>query len=120
MIRLTINGNDLESSGRETILGAAKRAGIYIPTLCFDARVDPIGSCRLCCVEVEGEVNPQIACRTPVRDGMRVATHPPAIEEFRHTILQWEAKKVLSSSYANEPDLIICFLFSYEYLLSTN
>ena len=104
MTRLTINGNDLESSGHETILGAATRAGIYIPILCFDARVDPIGSCRLCSVEVEGEIHPQIACRTPVRDGMRIATHPLAIEAFRRTILQWEAEKVLPSSYASEPD----------------
>lgn len=104
MIQLAIDGKVIESNGDETILGAAIRAGIYIPTLCFDARVDPIGSCRLCCVEVEGEIHPQIACHTPVRDGMKIATRSPAIDEFRHTILQWEAEKVLLSSYANEPD----------------
>ena len=82
MIQLAIDGKVIESNGDETILDAATCAGIYIPTLCFDAGVDPIGSCRLCCVEVEGEIHPQIACRTPVHDGMQIATCSPAIEEF--------------------------------------
>lgn len=104
MIQLAIDGKVIESNGDETILDAATCAGIYIPTLCFDARVDPIGSCRLCCVEVEGEIHPQIACRTPVHDGMQIATCSPAIEEFRHTVLQWAAEKVSPSSCADEPD----------------
>ena len=104
MLQLTINGKDLEANDHETVLGAAARAGIYIPTLCFDPRVAPIGSCRLCCVEVEGESHPQIACRTPVRDGMRIATHSGAIEDFRRTMLSWEAEKILPSSYRDEPE----------------
>ena len=104
MIRLTINGLDIESDGLETIGHAAARAGGSIPTLCFDARIAPVGGCRICCVEVDGEAHPQIACRTQVRDGMQIATHSPAIEEFRHTLLTWETEKVLPSSYAVDPD----------------
>jgi formate dehydrogenase major subunit len=104
MIRLTINDLDIESDGLETIGHAAACAGVSIPTLCFDARIAPVGGCRICRVEVDGEAHPQIACRTQVRDGMQIATHSPAIEEFRHTLLTWEAEKVLPSSYAVDPD----------------
>src|SRR5512135_3128059 len=104
MIRLTINGKDVELSGEETILSAAKRAGFDIPTLCFDARFNPVGSCRLCSVEVAGEAHALIACRTPVSDGMRIETHSPSIEAFRRTLLRWEAEKVRTSSYLREPD----------------
>ena len=104
MIRISINGQTVESAESETILHAAARAGIPIPTLCFDPRIDPVGSCRICNVDVEGETHPQIACRTQARDGMSITTHSPAIEDFRHTLLSWEAKKVLPASFAAEPD----------------
>ena len=104
MIRISINGDEYDSNGQETILNASIRVGIRIPTLCFDPRFEPIGSCRVCCVDVEGENHAQIACHTQVYDGMRIATHTPAIEDFRRTILEWEAAKVRPSSFAEEPD----------------
>jgi len=104
MARITISGGKIESDGQETILEASARAGIRIPTLCHDPRFGAIGSCRLCCVEIEDESHPQIACHTPVRDGMRIATHTPSIEEFRVTLLEWEAEKVRPSDFADEPD----------------
>src|SRR5579871_2449516 len=104
MIRLTINGTDLELRKQETILDAVRSAGFDVPTLCFDERLDPIGSCRLCSVEVEGESHPLIACRTPVSDGMKIKTDSPSIEAFRRTLLRWEAQKISISSYLGEPD----------------
>jgi formate dehydrogenase major subunit len=104
MIRISINGQSIEAAESETILHAASRAGIVIPTLCYDPRINPVGSCRICSVDVEGELHPQIACRTEVQSGMRVATHSPALEEFRRTLLSWEAKKVLPASFKSEPD----------------
>jgi len=104
MIRLTINGKDLELRKQETILDAVRSAGFDVPTLCFDERLDPIGSCRLCSVEVEGESHPLIACRTPVSDGMKIKTDSPSIEAFRRTLLRWEAQKISISSYLGEPD----------------
>jgi ferredoxin len=60
MPRLTLDGRECAAEGDETILRVASRAGIFIPTLCFDSRIEPIGTCRLCCVDVDGEAHPQI------------------------------------------------------------
>jgi formate dehydrogenase major subunit len=104
MISLSINGRSVEAAESETVLQAAARAGIVIPTLCFDPRISPVGGCRICSVEIEGEPHPQIACRTQVQDGMQVITHSPALEDFRRTLISWEAKRVLPSSFSVEPD----------------
>ena len=104
MPRISINGEDIEVRDRLTILEAATQAGTPIPTLCFDPRLEPIGTCRICCVEVEGEPQSQIACRTEIRSGMRIATNSPALEKYRHTILQWMAARVSPASVAAEPD----------------
>src|ERR1700735_1176025 len=96
MLRVIINGMNFDFEDRLSVLDAARRAGIDGPTICFDPRFDPLGTCRLCCVEIEGQPHPQIACRTPLRDGMRIATHTPALGAFRHTMLGWLAAHVTS------------------------
>ena len=103
-IGIVLNGRSIAAEESETILHVAARNGVDIPTLCFDPRIAPVGSCRICSVDVEGEPHPQIACRTPVREGMRIETHSPSIEAFRRTILSWEAGKVLPASFTREPD----------------
>ncbi|MFH0995110.1 MAG: 2Fe-2S iron-sulfur cluster-binding protein, partial [Pseudomonadota bacterium] len=62
MIRLTIDNKEITTPKGLTILEAAKNAGIIIPTLCFHERLNPIGSCRLCVVEVDGQSEPVTAC----------------------------------------------------------
>ena len=54
MINLTINGRKVEVPEGTTILEAAKKANIDIPTLCFLKDINEIGDCRMCVVEVEG------------------------------------------------------------------
>ncbi|HJV94212.1 MAG TPA: [FeFe] hydrogenase, group A [Azonexus sp.] len=84
----TINGIEINSSGPETILQAARRLGVYIPTLCelHDIGHAP-GTCRVCLVEVhqEGVAEPRYltACDTPLQTGWRVMTRTPAIQEMR-------------------------------------
>ena len=46
----------------------------YVPTLCFDDRMDPFGACRVCMVGVEGAAGPLAACTTPCKDDMGVNT----------------------------------------------
>ena len=53
MVKLTIDGKEVIAEKNNTILQAAKSAGIKIPTLCYHERLNPIGSCRLCVVEIE-------------------------------------------------------------------
>src|SRR6185437_9501572 len=72
MLRICINGKPLDVAAGETLLTSARLAGIHIPTLCADPRVKPLGACRMCLVQVEGERRPVAACSTLVREGMKV------------------------------------------------
>src|SRR5690348_7835230 len=103
MIRANINDTIVEVEAGTSILEAARQAGFAIPTVCFDPRLEPIGSCRLCAVEVLGEPRQEIACRTPLQDGMRVVTNSPAIEAFRRKELEWMAARVSPEAFAGEP-----------------
>ncbi len=87
MLRVKINGAPYEFAAAGTILNALKTAGIEIPTLCHDPRLEPYGGCRLCVVEVDGFTRPPTACNTPLADGMCIRTHTPEIESLRRTLL---------------------------------
>jgi predicted molibdopterin-dependent oxidoreductase YjgC len=75
MITVTVDGQQVEVPEGATILTAAKQAGSWVPTLCFDERQAPFGACRVCLVAVEGAPKPLPACTTPCRDGMEIDTH---------------------------------------------
>ncbi len=77
VVRLKINGEHFVASERATILDVARREKIFIPTLCYDAKLASFGACRVCMVGVEGARGPVAACTTPVREGMVVDTHDP-------------------------------------------
>ena len=61
-INLTINGRDFVAQEGQTILDVALANGIHVPRLCYDPRVSPSGSCRLCLVEIEGERGLHTSC----------------------------------------------------------
>lgn len=89
IIRLTINGKKIRARKGDTVLDAARDAGIDIPTLCHHDALAPTGSCRLCVVEVTlgGRTRTMASCVTPVADGMKVATDTPQIKKIRRTIV---------------------------------
>ncbi len=79
MIDLTINGIAVSVEPGSTVLDAAKKAGVYIPTLCHmdlhDIKmVNQVGTCRVCMVEIAGRRNLMPACSTPVAPGMVINT----------------------------------------------
>lgn len=82
-IKLTINGIKVKANKGATVLEAAQKAGIYIPTLCSDPDLEPYGGCRLCVVEIENMRGLPTACTTPATDGMVVHTETPAANEVR-------------------------------------
>ncbi len=84
---VVIDGNELSHEPGETILQAARRAEIEIPTLCHDDRLTPAGACRICLVEVEGARLMQPACHTKASPGMVVRTHTSRVERNRRFIL---------------------------------
>lgn len=87
-LTVTIDGKEVKAATGQTILEAAGSAGIKIPTLCYDQRIEPIGSCRMCVVEVEGEDDLLASCATPVAEGMVVRTATAELEAVRKLILE--------------------------------
>ena len=87
-ISLTIDGVKIEVPQGATVLEAALKAGIYIPTLCYYPDLEPYGGCRLCVVEIEKMRGLPTACTTPAAAGMVVATESAAINEVRRASLE--------------------------------
>ena len=86
-ITLTIDGVKVEVPAGTTVLEAAKKAGINIPTLCYLKDVNAIGACRMCVVNAGGR-GLQAACVLPATDGMNVKTNTPEIRAYRKTLLE--------------------------------
>ncbi len=87
-IHLIINNRPVSAPEGSTILEAAERAGIEIPTLCHHPDLTDIGACRMCVVSVEGARGLQTACTTPVREGMVVHTNSMEAEASRKFTLE--------------------------------
>ena len=87
MVKLTINGREVQVEEGSTILEAARKLNIEIPTLCFLKGINEVGDCRMCVVEVEGMRGMTPACITKVSDGMVVKTATPKILEARSVVL---------------------------------
>jgi NADPH-dependent glutamate synthase beta subunit-like oxidoreductase len=87
-IKLTIDGKEVEVDNGVTVLQAAQRAGIYIPTLCYHPNLQPYGGCRLCIVEIENMRGLPTACTTPATDGMKVTTKSEQLQELRRAFLE--------------------------------
>lgn len=96
MISIELNGTPVGAYEEDTILMAAKRAGVRIPTLCHMEGLTPSGACRICVVEVEGNTNLVTACSTGVGAGMKVHTHSNRVLEAR--------KMIVELLLANHPD----------------
>ena len=73
-MHLTIDGRTVEATPGQTVLDAARAAGIYIPALCYHPKTGKAGRCRACVVEVEGLRGLKESCALPVKDGMVVHT----------------------------------------------
>lgn len=87
-VKLIINDTRIETQEGQSVLEAARYHGINIPTLCYHKDLTPVGSCRLCIVEVENMRGQVAACTLPVNDGMIINTETPTIIQARKSILQ--------------------------------
>ena len=88
MPRLTIDQREVEVPAGSTILDAAQRLGIKIPTLCYSRQCEPSTSCLVCLVKLlpSGRMAP--ACATPVAEGMRVESETDEIRAVRRSTLE--------------------------------
>ncbi len=89
MITLKVNDIEVTVPRGSTILQAAEKAGVFVPTLCHDKRITPFGACRLCVVEDRKKPGTLIpSCFTPARDRMEILTETPAVLDAVRTQLQ--------------------------------
>ncbi|MBN1289840.1 MAG: (2Fe-2S)-binding protein [Actinobacteria bacterium] len=90
MVKLIIDGQHIEVEDGLTVLEAAKRYGIDIPTLCHDEGLSEYGACRICMVELKkGERSSLVAsCCFPVRDGIEILTDSLRVQKARKMIIE--------------------------------
>src|SRR5262249_43149404 len=86
LIRLTIDGRSVSVPAGTTIWNAARQLGIDIPVLCHQSRLQPVGVCRLCVVDVGGRVL-AAACVRASEEGMSVVTGGERIERQRRMLV---------------------------------
>jgi bidirectional [NiFe] hydrogenase diaphorase subunit len=104
VVTLTINGRLVSARDDQTILLAAREAGIAIPTLCYVDGLSAHGGCRLCLVEIAGSSRLQPACFMKVAEGMAVETDTERLREYRRLIVELlfaEGNHVCSVCVAN-------------------
>jgi formate dehydrogenase major subunit len=98
MVTLTINGQQITASPDKTILQVCRDMKLdEIPTLCYDEKLPPFGSCFLCVVELEGQTRLFPSCSTKVSEGMNVQTRSEKVKRARKTCLEL----LLSDHYAD-------------------
>lgn len=88
MAVITIDGIRLEVPNDKNVLDCALDAGIYIPHLCHHKDLSPLGSCRMCVVEVEGQEGVTTSCTLKAKDGMNIKTRTPELERLRMLALE--------------------------------
>jgi len=101
MVNLRIDGKKVAVRRLSTILDAARKLDIPIPTLCHHPELSPFGGCRLCIVELKGFPKPVASCTTFAKEGMDVITTSPNLEKLRKTTLE-----LLLSDHPN--DCMVC------------
>ncbi len=101
IVKITLDGKQIEAQAGQTILQAAREHGVRVPTLCYHKDLSPTGNCRMCVVEVKNSRFLQAACTTQVWDGMEIETHSEKVTISR--------KLSLELMLANHPqDCITC------------
>lgn len=88
MINFKIDSIELSANKGESILSAARRAGIYIPTMCYLPKTTPNASCRMCSVQVKGQDGFVLSCNTPPVEGIEVITDSESLYAERQNIMK--------------------------------
>lgn len=90
LIKVTINGVEMQATKGSLLIDKLIDENVHIPHFCYHQALGKDGNCRMCMVEIEGQKRPQIACDTPIKDGMIVRTTGKNIEKVRRDILELE------------------------------
>ena len=90
-VKVTIDGKEIEARPGELLIKAAQDNGTYIPRFCWHPRMNPVGMCRMCLVEIETPRGAMLvtACTNPVSDGMVVDTKNDTVKKAQEGILEF-------------------------------
>jgi NADH-quinone oxidoreductase subunit G len=87
-VNIQVNGLPMQVEDGITILKAAEKVGVKVPTLCYHPDLPAWAACGICVVKIEGSPKMLRACATPVAEGMSIITHDPEIVEVRRTVIE--------------------------------
>ena len=90
-VSVTVNGRAIEAHKGELVIAAAERNDVYIPRFCWHNRMNPVGMCRMCLVEVDTGRGPalQPSCMIECTDGMSVETETPTVVKAQEGVLEF-------------------------------
>jgi len=90
-VKITIDGREVEAAEGELVIAAAERTGTYIPRFCWHPRMNRVGMCRMCLVEIDTGRGPalQPSCMVAAADGMTVVTDSPATKKAQEGVLEF-------------------------------
>src|SRR5689334_24237054 len=89
LVKLTIDGREVQAAPGTLVIDAAKAAGVEIPAFCYYEGLTLQAACRMCLVEVEKMPKLQTACTLPVGEGMVVKTDTPQVAAARKYMLEF-------------------------------
>ncbi len=87
---ITVDGKTLEVDPTQKLIVELIKNGISVPHFCYHEALGVDGNCRMCMVEIQGQKRPQIACNTPIKEGMEVFTQSEMIQKVKRDILELE------------------------------
>jgi NADH-quinone oxidoreductase subunit G len=90
-VTVTLDGREIEAEPGELLIAAAERNGVYVPRFCYHPRMEPVGMCRMCLVNVEGPrgTSMQVSCMLTVQEGMKVDTQAPEVKKAQDGVLEF-------------------------------
>ena len=90
-VKVTVDGKEIEARAGSLIIQAAQDGGTYIPRFCWHERMNPVGMCRMCLVEIDTPRGRAMitACTNPVADGMVVDTQGPTVKKAQEAVLEF-------------------------------
>ena len=89
MLKVEVDGREIEVQHGATVMEAASKLGIYVPHFCYHKKLSIAANCRMCLVEVEKAPKPLPACATPCTDGMKVKTHSAGARKAQNGVMEF-------------------------------
>ena len=89
MLKVEVDGREVEVQHGATVMEAANKLGIYVPHFCYHKKLSIAANCRMCLVEVEKAPKPLPACATPCTDGMKVKTHSENAQKAQKGVMEF-------------------------------